>query len=121
MSKEISVSGRLVFDDGKTRVTFNKGVMEIDSSGKQVVHHVQSIGHSADEALDKGDLTTLGWAMFYNRDATNYVTIHHGDDGTAVLKLKAGETAGPLRLGTNTPWALANTAAVELEYLIIED
>jgi len=37
------------------------------------------------------------------------------------LKLKAGETVGPLRLGTDTPWAQANTAAVELEYLIIED
>ena len=121
MSKEITVAGRLVFDDGKTSVTFNKGVAEIDSTGKQVVHHIQSIDHAADEPLDKGDLTTLGWAMFYNRDPTNFVVIRHGDDGANFLKLKPGEVAGPLRLGTNTPHALANDAAVELEYIIIED
>ena len=121
MSKEITVAGRLVFDDGKTSVTFNKGVAEIDSTGKQVVHHIQSIDHAADEPLDKGDLTTLGWAMFYNRDPTNFVVITHGDDGATFLKLKPGEVAGPLRLGTNDPHAWANDAAVELEYIIIED
>ena len=89
------------------------------------MHHVQSIGNSADEALVIGDVTTggtnLGWAMFYNRDPTNFVVITHGDNASAFLKLKAGEVAGPMRLGTNTPFALADTAAVELEYLIIEE
>ena len=121
MSKEITVAGRLVFDDGKTRVAFHKGAIEIDSSGKQVIHHVQSIGTS-EGALDLGDFTSLGVAMFYNRDAKNFVEIRPAAGVADFLKLKPGEFAGPMRLASDAaPRAIANTAAVELEYIIIED
>jgi hypothetical protein len=37
------------------------------------------------------------------------------------LTLKAGEVAGPVRLATVAPFALANTLAVKLFYVIYND
>lgn len=65
---------------------------------------------------------TCGYAHFRNLDATNYIEI--GVQVSAAfypfMKLKAGESA-VLRLGTNAPYALANTASVRLEHWIVED
>ena len=120
MAKEIQASGRLVYDDGDSLLAFDKGLQKLDSSGKQYVHTNQNVGTS-EEALDIGDLTTLGWAIFFNHDPTNFVEIRPGTGGTDFLKIKPREVAGPLRLATNGPWAIADTAGVKLEYLIIED
>jgi hypothetical protein len=121
MAKELTAAGRLLFDDGDTRVEFNKGVLTIDSTGKQVVHHIQSIGTS-EEALDVGDITTLGWIIFFNRDKTNYVEIRPGSGLADLLRIEKREVSGPMRLAQDaTLYAIANTAACELEYLLIED
>ena len=55
-------------------------------------------------------------------DATNYVEIGYDDSGFKnMIKLKAGEQFGPVRLGQNAPYAQADTGAVDLEYVLIED
>lgn len=74
MSKEITYHGRLVFDDGATRISFDKGVKSVSSTGLQPIQHVQNIATSY-ELVDLGDLTTPGFVMFHNRDVTNYVEI----------------------------------------------
>lgn len=83
----------------------------------------QTIGNAAHEALVVTDLTTLGWAHFRNRDATNYVEI--GVDVAAtfypVVRLNAGESC-IFRLAQGaTVYAQANTAAVILERNILDD
>lgn len=62
-----------------------------------------------------------GWAWFQNNDPTNYVDILTAVSGTAFLRLMPGE-AMVMRLnpGITAPAALAHTAAVELEYLILD-
>ena len=74
------------------------------------------------QALAMGGVTSAGYGLFINRSATNFVTIGGSDVVSAVdvVKLKPGECAF-FRLGNNTPYALADTASVELEYLICSD
>jgi hypothetical protein len=126
MAKEITMSGRLVFDDGKTSVTFDKGVIRVDSAGKRVIQNVQTIQTTAED-IGRGEPTgqlpiVPGVAMFFNRDQTNSVQISSQSTGLSFLKLLPGEFAGPLRLaGDATLKAVALVAAVELEYIIIEE
>lgn len=117
MSDELTVSGSLRFSKGGVKVTFNPDTQEIDVSGDQALHHVQSVGTS-EEALNKGDLGSVGWFMALNRDDTNYVVIHE-TGGSGLVKLSAGEFAGPFRLA-NDPYATADTAACLVEYVLIE-
>ena len=126
MAKEITMSGRLVFDDGKTSVTFDKGVIRVDSAGKRVIQNVQTIQTTAEDiglGEPSGQLPIVpGVAMFFNRDQTNSVQISSQSTGLTFLKLLPGEFAGPLRLaGDATVNAVALVAPVELEYIIIEE
>tara|TARA_R100000700_G_C3169113_1_gene143888 strand:- start:791 stop:1171 length:381 start_codon:yes stop_codon:yes gene_type:complete len=126
MAKEITMSGRLVFDDGKTSVTFDKGVIRVDSAGKRVIQNVQTIQTTAEDiglGEPSGQLPIVpGVAMFFNRDQTNSVQISSQSTGLSFLKLLPGEFAGPLRLaGDATVNAVALVAPVELEYIIIEE
>jgi hypothetical protein len=69
-----------------------------------------------------GEITTVGLAWFRNMDSTNYVEIGYDDSGfKKLIKLKAGEQFGPVRLAQSAPYAQADTAAVDLEYMLIED
>jgi hypothetical protein len=77
---------------------------------------------STGTALAMGSVTTAGWSYMVNTDATNYVEVGIQQGGVfyAFVKLKPGEYwVG--RLGTNAPYARANTAAVVLQYTILQD
>lgn len=66
-------------------------------------------------------LTTVGWGMFVNHDATNYVDLYTAAAGVAFARLLPGECA-VFRLPTAmvAPAALAHTTACLIEYLILE-
>jgi hypothetical protein len=65
----------------------------------------------------------MGYAFFRNIDATNYVEIGVQISTVfyAFAKLKAGEVAVVRMNQTNPPYALANAAAVVLQYTILAD
>jgi hypothetical protein len=70
-------------------------------------------------AIPLGQVTQPHQAVFHNLDATNYVTLRNGAGGNDFGQLLAGEWAVIPLLTTSTPYSVANTAAVLLEYLII--
>jgi hypothetical protein len=87
----------------------------------RAVQNIQSVPTTAGgTAMPMGSVTTPGWALFKNLDVTNYVELLSAVSGTTFARLKAGEVA-LLRLppGMTAPAALANTAAVLLQYLIL--
>ena len=119
MANEITFQGTLKF--AKNGIVEQRTLnCKADVAGAITAGGVQKIG-TTHEALVMGDIGTAGWARFMNIDATNYVELGIVTGGTfyPFAKLKPGETF-PLRLGTNAPYAKANTAEVNLEYLIIE-
>lgn len=91
-----------------------------DVSGTPAIINIQSIGTS-DETLTVGDVSSLGYIVCKNRDATNYLELGY-TSGTYFAKLKAGEIcAFRAGSGLTTIHAKANTAACDLEYFLISD
>lgn len=118
MVKEIIASNSLSFSKGGKSDSKVKSGMQIDMTGDNYVRLQQTIGTSA-EALFLGDIVTPGWISISNQDATNYVTIRSGSGGQDLVKIMPGETQ-EFRLATTTPYAVANSAPVKVDYLMLE-
>lgn len=85
---------------------------------------VQSVPTTAaGTALGIGLVTTVGWMYAQNLDGSNYVEIGVQVTGTfyPLVKLKAGEVALFRVSAAATPYARANTAAVNLAYRLYND
>lgn len=123
MANELTVSANMNFTKGPTNVSFNQSGLQFNVTGTKSLMNVQTIGTSA-TALNVGDLVSIdssgpGWILIQNTDPTNYVTFRAGSTGADLIKLLPGEFWMG-RLATTTPYALANTAAVVVQYLMIE-
>lgn len=94
----------------------------VTMSGTDIVQGTQSIGFASSEAIGKGEITTPGFMVVKNMDATNFVEIERTSftSGNGTIKLKAGEAA-LFRFSATAPHALADTAAVEIAYLLVEN
>lgn len=118
MADELTLTATVAFAKGTIRQTKSISELLIDVTGDKYVSGVQEIGTEAEE-LTLGGITSPGYCVLKNLDGTNYVTIRDGAEGDDLVKLLAGDVA-IFRLGSATPYALADTAAVDLEYLIFE-
>ena len=119
MANEINVSGKLNFSDTeKADETLSITALLASVVTLKYIKHKQSIGTS-EEAITLGEVTSPGWAIFINRDPTNFIELRVATAGAKFAKLKPGEFA-VLRLGSGAqaPFAIADTAACQMEYLI---
>ena len=119
MANEIYVSVSAQASKGGAAVN-NSGSQTATMSGDQMVTSVQSVGTSA-EALVFGDVTTIGYVLLKNLDATNFVEIAL-DSGVSTQKF-AKLLAGGVALfpaSTATIYAKADTGAVNLLVQAIE-
>lgn len=92
-----------------------------DVTGVRKINHIQQIATS-EEAIDLGELASLGFAYFKNLDATNYIELRMGTGASLdMIKLLAGDFAW-FRFGSDitAPFAIANTAPCYLHYIIWE-
>lgn len=123
MADEITMGGSLAYDDGDGFVDlFEKAGILANSAGKKTIHHKQSIGFAAAEAIVLGEVTAPGLAIFQNVDETNFVKLLVATGGAIFAKLLPGEICGPIRLGSGAqvPFAQADTGAVLLRYMIVD-
>jgi hypothetical protein len=108
----------------KDDATFERIISDLQANvtGDNFIHHKQLIG-TAEEALVLGEVSGgLGWFLARNLDETNYVEIRSATGASNdIIKLLAGEFA-LFRWGSDVtaPFAISNTAAVLLEYFIVE-
>lgn len=117
MAAEITASGSLELDNGTITDILSVSGLRFDFSGTKFTHHVQSIGTS-EEAIDLGEITTLGWVMLVNRDNTNYVEVRSGAGASNdIIKLPAKGGFAVFHFGSDitAPFAIANTAACLVE------
>ncbi len=120
MADELTLNATLNYsDDEDADETLQAAEVLATVSAKKYVKSKQNIGTS-EEAIGLGELASLGWALFINRDTVNFLEIRVGTGGTKIVKLKAGEFAF-FRFGSGitAPFAIADTAAVQLEYIIV--
>lgn len=126
MASELTVNASLAFAKGN--VASNALALSSNThynvTGTRYEEGVFTVPTTAGgTAIPVGPMSgTLGWFFFKNNDATNYVEILVAVSGAVVLKLKPGEIAmGRFAGAVTAPAALANTATVQLQYLIVED
>jgi len=123
MADEITVNLKLTVLKGSLSQRFDPGQLTFDMTGSVGSGGIAAIPTTAaGTALNVGSVTTAGWSWFRNTDSTNYIDVGVQVAGTfyPCAKLKAGEAA-VLRLGTNAPYARANTATANLHYFIFQD
>jgi hypothetical protein len=123
MAQEITLTLKMSVSKGFLVQKNDPGTILVDMSGTTATGGAQDIGTSTNaETITMSDVSSAGYAYFRNTDATNFVEIGTGTGVSFApfIKLKAGEAA-ICRLGTNTPTAKANAAAVKLQYYIIAD
>lgn len=121
MANEGTATASLKVVKGTGNALFNYSVSHskiFDVSGTEVADTIYSIGTSA-EAVPLGDIGTAGYLWAQNLDTTNYVTLSVETDGTsALVRLNAGDVA--LFRCAGAPYAMANTAACRVRFLVIE-
>lgn len=116
MANELIVTAG--FDYSKSGLTvYSRENVSVTVTGTEISRHIQSIGTSAEEAVAVSDIGTQGYVFAKNLDSTNYVEM--GTTGKLAVKLKAGEIA-VFRTG-GALYAQANTAAVRVLFIVIED
>ncbi len=122
MSAEITVSGSLNLDNG-SGIAANGGDsgLRFDWTGPRYTKLVQQIGIT-EEALQLGEESSpLGWALIRNLDNTNFVELRTGTGATKFAKLlpKGGFALFYFGSGITAPFAISDTAACNIEILIL--
>lgn len=75
---------------------------------------------TSEVAIKMGDLTAPGYALFVNRDPTNYIDLRVGTAGSKFHRLyPGGISLGRMGPDAQTPYAIANTATCEMDIFII--
>jgi hypothetical protein len=123
MADEVTIHLQLTYEKAGSKVTLPQDsgrLFQADVAGTLFAHKSQNIGTS-EEALDIDGLTAGGLFVAINRDATNYVELRPGTGVTDMIRLLPGE-ACLFRLSPDAtaPYAIANTAACDLEFLLLE-
>ena len=125
MANEITISMTIDCINGDFRYARKVSGQKYDQAAIGARSGVQEIGFAAHEILLATDVVTEGWVYMRNVDDTNFV--EWGIDVAAAFepvgKMEIGEPA-MFRLSTDAGAALylkADTAAVKVEYIILED
>lgn len=126
MSNEIQIRCSLTFSKSGA-----SGGMDffgsIDWAGTKYQKGRQSVGFAAEEPLNLGDAAAGGWLFIKNLDATNFVQVRRGTGEGALIRIRGGTTNKKefccfrLDVGASAPYVIADTAAVEIEYLLLTD
>lgn len=119
MSNEITLDADLTYSDSEgTAVSLGVIAKTVTVTTKIVSRLKQNIGIT-EEAIKLGEVSSIGYAIFVNRDTTNYVELKVAASGAIFAKMFPGEMAF-LRLGSGAqvPVGIANTAPVQLDILL---
>ena len=118
MANELTVTGALELNKDSIEVSLSESI-KVTVSGSKITEIIQNIGTSA-ESVDIGDIGTVGYVIAKNLDTTNFVELRDGAAGADVVKMKAGEIAVFRSVAADLN-AIADTAACNVRFLIIED
>jgi hypothetical protein len=87
---------------------------------KKVMRLKQAIP-TTEVALNLGGIAAPGYVLIINRDPTNYVSLRRATGETEAAHLDANGGFALLKLGSGAqvPFLIANTAACQVEFLLI--
>jgi hypothetical protein len=110
-----AVKGTAKFSDGQTA--------RVDWTTARETGLTQSVGTTHEAITISADVATPGWAYFKNNDSTNFCDLGLVVAATfyPLIRLKAGEAALFRLSPAAAPYAKADTAAVDLEWSVLND
>ncbi len=119
MASELTLSGSLLYSDSEgTEDSLSISELMASVATKRLVHAKQSIPTS-EIAIELGDLSSIRWAIFINRDSANYLELKVATGGAIFAKLMPGFFALlPLGSGAQVPYAVATGSSCQLEIII---
>lgn len=118
MANELRLSLTLSFDKGGASIQKSK-TPSLTVTGTLFAHGVQNVGLVEEELTLVTGMGTLGYVYLHNLDATNFISAG-SVTGELGIKVKPGEIA-LFRTNGAGIFVLADTAACDIEYVIIED
>lgn len=124
MANELTISGSLCVTDATspTRALQSGDVSATITKDGQILQKIPVAIVAT--PIPVNNLTSPGWAIFINRDPTNYIDIYsdNGVNKKAIARLFPNTPCGPIFLGTDckAPYALANVAPCIMEFLICD-
>ena len=123
MANEITVTMELDLVNGDLERNASVSALQFDQTTGAALWNTVNVGFAADEAIVTTELTALGWCFMRNLDSTNYVEWGPDNGGSLVPcgRIEAGEVAMFRLSPAITFRAQANTAAVELDILILDN
>ena len=125
MANEITISGSLQYANPARNIS-NKALsvsnVKATITGYNYTSGTMTVPTTAGgTAIPLASLTSVGWAIFKNNDATNYVEIMTAVSGSKFAQILPGEcTLLRFSPSVTAPAAIAHTASIELEFLILE-
>ena len=121
MAREFTINGSLAYEDDENTDASLQIVDLIASIATKIYSKFKKNIGITEEALPLGEVAAPGWCLIINRDETNFVNLRVATAGAIFAKLKPGECA-LLRLGSGAaaPYAIADTAACQVEGLIFD-
>lgn len=120
MANEITVTADLSYTDAESVSAELERLAQTISAGSKKIMRGRMSVTTAELAIPLGSVLTLGWFMAKNVDPTNFIELRVATGSTKFAKLKAGEIC-LLRIGSGitAPFAIADTATCDMEYLLI--
>lgn len=113
---QVNINTQCVNGNYTNRFSVNASINQVAQGGRD---NIVIIG-TTEETLVFTDITTLGVAVFYNLDTTNYVQ-WGGSAGVYVGRLKPSDMAHTIRLEPGaTIYIKANTAACKVRVICYE-
>lgn len=121
MANEITINASIAYDDDVVTESTSVTDLKVTLTTQKCFRTIQTIATS-DTALKLGDIGTLGFMFLKNLDTVNFVSLKTAASGTIIGKLKAGETYGPIRVGSGitAPAMIADTAACRVEVFLTD-
>jgi hypothetical protein len=127
MADEITASVSLSYEDTEN-TTGSLAVVNLVKTvtTKKITRLKQNVGIT-EEAIDLGDISAPGYALFINRDTTNFINLKVATSGAIFAKLlpdtdgdgNGGFACLQLGSGAQAPFAIADTAACQMDVFII--
>jgi hypothetical protein len=122
MADEITLGASLSYLDSEMdeAIEISLSALLASVSTKKFTRVKQNVGTS-EEAMVLGEVTSLGWLLIVNRDATNFVEWRTATGaGNDAIKIPARRFA-LFHVGSDVtaPFLIANTAACQVEIFLI--
>lgn len=120
MAQEFTLGGSIAYQDDEGTDILEQVSDLVDSITTKKFTKAKIAVGTSEEAIPLGEVSSLGWAFIRNLDDTNYLEIRSATgSGNDIIKIKAGKFA-LFHFGSDVsaPYAIANTAPVQMEYII---